>query len=224
MTYEKEILEKIALQCNSYSEVVRKLGLKAYYGNRQTVKKYLDLFHIDVSHFGNYRCGGDRKQLPLDKILIEGCSYDNRQLKKRLVDEKLLEYKCDSCFNEGEWMGKPITLQLDHKNGINNDNRLGNLRFLCPNCHSQTETFSGKNIKLKPEKQIEYCECGNIKAKTSKFCKNCSKTKQRKTDRPTYLQLIIEIKELGYVDCGKKYNVSDNTIRKWKKFYEKMAV
>lgn len=79
-------------------------------------------------------------------ILVKNSTYTNRTaLKKRLVDEKILPYRCAICGNEGEWNSYPLVLQLDHINGINNDNRIENLRFLCPNCHSQTTTFSGRN-------------------------------------------------------------------------------
>lgn len=84
----------------------------------------------------------------INDILIENSTYKNRsKLKLRLVKENLLQYECSDCENKGEWNGKKITLQLDHKNGINNDNRLENLRFLCPNCHSQTDNYAGKNNK-----------------------------------------------------------------------------
>jgi 5-methylcytosine-specific restriction endonuclease McrA len=56
-----------------------------------------------------------------------------------------LKHECQKCRNEGFWLGKPITLQLDHKNGIGNDHRIENMRYLCPNCHSQTDTFTGRN-------------------------------------------------------------------------------
>ena len=66
------------------------------------------------------------------------------RLKIRLVKEKRLEYKCALC-GISEWQGQPLSLQLDHINGKHNDHRIENLRFLCPNCHSQTETYAGKN-------------------------------------------------------------------------------
>ena len=70
-------------------------------------------------------------------------------LKDILIRNKIIEYACDKCDNMGTWENEPLTLQLDHINGINNDNRIENLRLLCPNCHSQTQTFAGKNkIKL----------------------------------------------------------------------------
>jgi len=77
-------------------------------------------------------------------------------LKRRLIAEKLLEYKCDQCGLDQFWNNKQISLQLDHINGINNDNRIENLRFLCPNCHSQTTNYAGKSNKI-----IKKCiDCG----------------------------------------------------------------
>ena len=67
-----------------------------------------------------------------------------------------INFKCSKCNNEGEWFGEKLVLQLDHINGISNDNRIENLRFLCPNCHTQTETYSSKNknsVKKKKKKE-----------------------------------------------------------------------
>ena len=89
-----------------------------------------------------------RHGVSLNKILVKDYDYSNiYRLKIRLINEDKLEYKCEKCGNEGVWKGKELTLQLDHINGDHQDHRLKNLRFLCPNCHSQTDTFSGKNTK-----------------------------------------------------------------------------
>lgn len=90
--------------------------------------------------------GNNPQKQPIESILIKNSTYLNRTaLKKRLIEEKIIPYECTICGNKGEWNNYPLTLQLDHINGINNDNRKENLRFLCPNCHSQTTTFSGRN-------------------------------------------------------------------------------
>jgi len=93
-----------------------------------------------------------RTKIPLSEVLIENSTYARHALKKRLIEEKLLEYKCQSSSNEGTWNGYRLSLHLDHVNGIFNDNRLANLRFLCPNCHSQTDSYAGKNIIGKTNK------------------------------------------------------------------------
>jgi 5-methylcytosine-specific restriction endonuclease McrA len=85
------------------------------------------------------------KKTPLAKIAVENSLYSRCHLKKRIIDENLISYICTSCGNTGEWLGKKLVLELEHKNGVSNDHRLNNLQFLCPNCHSQTETFSGRN-------------------------------------------------------------------------------
>lgn len=155
----------------------------------------------------------------LSEILIKNSEYTNRQrLKIRLINEGLLEYKCSKCGNNGEWEGKTLTLQLEHKNGINNDNRLENLEFLCPNCHSQTKTYAGKNRKNKKSKK--YCECGIEINKSSKMCPKCRNKKlsiknRKIKNRPGINELLLEVEKYGYVATGKKYNVSDNTIRNW---------
>jgi 5-methylcytosine-specific restriction endonuclease McrA len=80
-----------------------------------------------------------------DEAFSSKSTYSTLDLKKRLIKEKILEYKCSIC-NIVLWMNKPIPLDLDHINGNSMDNTIENLRFLCPNCHSQTETYRGKNI------------------------------------------------------------------------------
>jgi len=79
-------------------------------------------------------------------VLVQGSTYDVPLLKRRLVEEGLLAPRCASCGLGETWEGAPLVLHLDHINGDRTDNRLENLRFLCPNCHSQTETYCGRNI------------------------------------------------------------------------------
>lgn len=84
-----------------------------------------------------------------DEIFIENSKVKRDQIKNIIIKEKLIEYKCLECDNEGIWNNKILSLQLDHINGIRNDNRIENLRFLCPNCHSQTDTFCSNKQSAK---------------------------------------------------------------------------
>ena len=143
---------------------------------------------------------------------IENSTSSRASVKNRIIKEKIIEYKCKDCNNNGEWNGKKLVLQLEHINGINNDNRLSNLCFLCPNCHTQTTTYSGKKLK-----KNYICECGDKMHKDSKYCSKCNYIKLRKIERPNLENLKKEIDELGYSGTGRKYNVSDNAIRKWLK-------
>lgn len=92
----------------------------------------------------------NNEKYTLDEILIENSPVSRTVLKRYLAKYDILEYKCAICGNIGEWNGVSLTLQIDHINGIRNDNRKENLRWLCPNCHSQTSTYTGKN-KTKKE-------------------------------------------------------------------------
>lgn len=78
-------------------------------------------------------------------VFVEGSSYPRHGIKKRILKGNLLEYKCSCCNNDGNWNGQKLVLQLDHINGVNNDHRIQNLRFLCPNCHTQQDTYAAKN-------------------------------------------------------------------------------
>ena len=132
----------------SISEMLRKYHYSPSSGTMaQIIKKRITDEKIDISHFKkNGGKGGTRPKYDLSEILVENSHYTNiDRLKKRIVKAGLLKYECEICSNNGYWNNKPLSLQLDHKNGKHNDHRLSNLCFLCPNCHSQTDTYAGRN-------------------------------------------------------------------------------
>lgn len=137
---------KLVLKSNSYSEVLRKLDLVSMGGtSSKLLKRRIRELGLSVEHF-NTSPSQYVPKIDLEEILVRDSNYSNiHRLKIRLVAEKILEYRCTLCDNTGEWNGKKLTLQLDHINGIHDDHRIENLRFLCPNCHSQTETYAGAN-------------------------------------------------------------------------------
>lgn len=83
---------------------------------------------------------------PIEQILVEHSTYVNsNNLRKRLLNEGIKERKCECCSNT-EWMGRPISLELHHVNGVKDDLRIENLQILCPNCHAFTDNYRGKGM------------------------------------------------------------------------------
>jgi len=158
--------------------------------------------------------------------LLKSKTIRTQILKNRLIEEKIKFSICEECGQTENWNNKYLVLELHHINSDNTDNRLENLKILCPNCHSQTLNFRGRNnISIKDERKItKYCGCGKLINNKSKQCKKCNELSQRKVERPPYKQLIKEIEELGYCETGRKYDVSDNAIRKWIKNYKNADV
>lgn len=154
--YTDEELQKIIDSSCSYHDILVKVGLSERSGNFQTLHRVvhdrnLSYEHLNKNRINHMSDNGRRSvrkhQIPLSEILVEDSTYANMAcLKKRLLDEGMLKYQCSIC-GISEWNGKPLSLQIDHRNGKHTDNSLGNLRLLCPNCHSQTDTFAGRKLK-----------------------------------------------------------------------------
>ena len=142
-----EEFKNIVNNSNSYSDCLRALGLGTRGGSSTDIlKRRIKELNCAISHFNQKGKPSANIRYTLDEILVENSTYANiSRLKTRLINEGRIEYKCACCGNEGIWLGKELSLQLDHINGKNNDHRLENLRFLCPNCHSITPTYAGKN-------------------------------------------------------------------------------
>lgn len=222
MQNEKELLEKLVVESNSYTEILRKLNKSSSGTAVKLLKEKLDNYGI-IHHFISNTIGGKINKIPLEEILVENRSYKSQDLKKRLIEEGLKENKCEEC-GISEWRGKLLVLQLHHINGNHNDNRLENLQILCPNCHSLTENFNGKKLK----KEQKYCpDCGEPIGNHSEYCKHCApkhrpnpSIKVKEEDRPSKEKLLELVKTTSFTEIGKIYGVSDNAIRKWCKKYE----
>jgi 5-methylcytosine-specific restriction endonuclease McrA len=209
----KEEFVKLYNEAKSVKHMLECFGLRHHGNNKNTLQARL--LEEGLS-YGNLATRHQNKTpkfdpKPLKEILIQNSNYNRGHLKRRLIKEKIIPYKCQKCGLTNKWNNEDLILVLDHINGINNDNRIENLRFLCPNCNSQTKTFAGRN---------NYNPNSKSSIKRRKIDSIQRSKKRRKVKRPPYKQLIKEIKESNYCTVGKKYGVSDNAIRKWVKFYE----
>ena len=148
--YTDETLRELANRCGSVSEILRELGLRPAGGNHAHIKHRLDRAGIDTSGISGQGWRKGRK-FPFERrsaeevfrVRDDGLFTNGSVLKRKLLDVGVPDV-CDVCGIGNEWNGKPLTLQVDHINGRRNDDRRENLRIICPNCHSQTPTFSGK--------------------------------------------------------------------------------
>lgn len=155
--YTKEFLAEIVKECGSYRQVLNKLGLKEAGGNYQNIKTRIKNFEIDTSHFHGQAWSKGKvwsKQKDLSQKLVEHSTYSSGLpissyvLKKQLLKLNYKDHICENC-NNSEWMGKEIPLELHHINGNRFDNRIENLKMLCPNCHALTDNYRAKNMSAR---------------------------------------------------------------------------
>jgi len=221
-TWSDEQLKEAIQSSKTFKETGIKLGLTTMGANYKTIRKHIMQLNLDISHF-----------LTISEILTEArkqtfqitnenlfCinSIDRKAIRKRILRDNLIDYKCSLC-NITIWQNEKLTLHLDHINGINNDNRLENLRFLCPNCHSLTDTFCGKNKKKKNNlltKEGNHCkDCNLIIEARSEYCRICFDQNHRsKIDWPNDIELSNMVNSSSYQAVGRKLNCSGVSVKK----------
>jgi hypothetical protein len=235
-TFTEPMLRSAVAESRSYSDALRRLGLRPAGGNHRTIKKYVAMWGISTAHFDPHGASIEhlgRPRLPLSEILVEGSTYHRGHLKDRLFAEGIKQPRCELCGQGEVWRGRPMALILDHINGIPNDNRLENLRVVCPNCSATLDTHCGRKnrgeqvkraclrcgAEFAPRKRSQwYCsrDCGRRRDRRGQ-----ARTHTRKVERPPYERLVAEIAATSYLAVGRRYGVSDNAIRKWVRQYER---
>lgn len=209
------------------------------------LKKYAQIWEIPTDHFdpSARRVEGFRRARPLSEVLVERSSYPRKNVKRRLLAEGIKRPECELCGQGEIWRGRPMSLILDHINGVRDDHRLENLQMVCPNCAATLDTHCGRRNRIQRAKQ-RCLRCGGEfvpNYATQRYCsracgvrwdrsdlhrhksgqRGLPKLSERKVVRPPYQQLLAEIRSTSYLAVGRKYGVSDNAVRKWVRFYER---
>ena len=211
-------IRKAVNESSSYREVLRKLNIPTSGNNGATLKRRIKEYGISTAHF-TFHPKQLKTKKPVEAYLSENTHITSSKLKEKLFSSGLKENKCEICGAD-TWLGKRLICQLHHINGDNTDNRLENLQILCPNCHSQTDSYCGQaNAK---EKEVHYCQdCGReLKSKNSVYCLSCA-SKRKKKIEVTKEELLRVLKETGNrLQASKHFGVSETTIRKWCKRFD----
>ena len=148
--FEKLVLDYLP-KSNSLNHLCVFLGLKGVDGYYMKIRKIIDKYNLSTEHFGtlnvkySVKYGRNSYTALSDKeFFINGSKRNSNGILKRLINHGIKSYECECC-GISEWNGKELKLQIHHINGNHFDNRLENLQILCPNCHTQTDTYGSKN-------------------------------------------------------------------------------
>jgi len=245
--YTDDELKATVAECFNLSHIIRTLKINKIYHYK--IREFIENNNLSTAHF---------------KIVYKHTPYNGNKIrsftsfKKKLLNEGKLINKCAICKMDPIWNDKPLMLQLDHINGDHSNNRIENLRLLCPNCHTQTDTYTGRNSKKDTVKtgklvienirsnkdkkkytiketpinkivsnntDIQLTKCSicskDIRCDSkSDVCRLCYNKSIRIVERPSYKDLIDEINKNSVLTTARKYDVSNTTILKWVKFYE----
>ena len=218
--WTKEELQSLAAECTSMSEFAVLLGYRSKSCFR-VIRDHCNRQGVSLDHFTGVNHNAVKRSP--ENVFIENSTATQGTLRRWYTKGEYTPYKCSICGLEPFWNGKELTLTLDHINGINNDDRLENLRWVCPNCDRQLDTFCAKNANretfynYKPKEEFFCIDCGKPVSPGATRCVQCQGKSIRSVERPEpeELRKILIDNNGSFTKVGKLFGVSDNAIRKW---------
>lgn len=229
--FNEEVIRAASIGVYSVHGLLIKLGLKGSGANHRTYKRLIAEYNIKFEPAPlNHRRPATIRPIS-DYLVKNGPHITSGDLRRKLIAAGLKREQCENpkCNLGPEWCGKLLRLHLDHIDGDHFNNELKNLRILCPNCHSQTETYGAlkqKKIKepkpprikttiLIPKRQCKKCGGPVSTRSILGLCRKCFVRPRKVENRPTIEVLQAQVDELGYGKTGKLYGVSYRCIMKW---------
>ena len=147
-SYDEKLIREYVIISFSIKEVLNRLGRVSSGAAYKYLNRFIQKKGIDISHFDSRKNNSDRSKKDINSHLLIGTNIGSSKLKEKLYREGFKKRECELCGQGEDWKGKKMSLILDHKNGVNNDNRIENLRIVCPNCNATLDThcrvFKGK--------------------------------------------------------------------------------
>jgi predicted RNA-binding Zn-ribbon protein involved in translation (DUF1610 family) len=229
LTWTDSELSEVIRNSTSLSSAIRKLGLHISGSSFSTIKKHTERLGLSTSHFQKSNIQEHLKRLgtertPDSKIFMKNSKVSSACLRQTIKREKLIKYECVECGNKGFHNDKKLVLQIDHINGVNNDNRKSNIRYLCPNCHSQTLNYARTKSTRYDLVLCKFCKenfrplSGN---KNKLYCSmKCSGhgSKGRIYENQRKINYDLVMKEYNihkkYLTTAKKFGISDRAVAK----------
>lgn len=224
-------IEDFCKNSTSFSDLARKLGYSSRGSVLYVIQNFLIENNISYTHFTYRNDISKRKRISIEDVFIENSKVSQKTLRNWYKKGSYTPYVCALCGQEPFWKGKSLTLRLDHINGYNKDNRLDNLRWICPNCDSQLDTYNGrnKNHKHRVIREKSKCiDCGTDISLGAIRCRTCANKvkiqillEKQKEEGLCLKKTIIRdelktlIRELPMTKVGEFYGMTDNSVRKW---------